>query len=154
MEWYKSFENVTKLILLCAGLVLIFTHETEIGLSILMSTGLLAATKQMDTNKKNGNGGSTAAIILFCLCLTLGFASCQTMKALPSAVIDLNLHVYDVYDQYVTDDSTLTETDKIDMLRATEFLRSIFLALQSGMNSIDAMMLLPPPPMTKPAVEK
>lgn len=54
MPWYQSFEQVSKLLILGAGLVLLFMNETEIGMALLGSSGFLVAAGAVDKKRKNG----------------------------------------------------------------------------------------------------
>jgi len=130
MEWYKSFESVSKLLILGAGLVLLFTGETEIGMALLGSSGFLMAAKVAD-NKKNGKGGAAGMILLMAV-LFIGSTGCGMLQELPGEVIDLNMSVYDVHDDYVLKDPDLDEFDRQQLLRSTAILREIMQLLKSG----------------------
>lgn len=138
MPWYQSFENVSKLLILGAGLVLLFTGQTEIGMALLGSSGFLMAAKAADNKKSNGK--AAGAILLFC-CLIFATGGCQMMQNLPGEVVALNLQVYDIHDDYVQNDPELNEFDREQLLRSTALLRQIMLLLQGGATSIDFLLL-------------
>jgi hypothetical protein len=139
MAWYQSVEGISKLLLMVAGLVLLFTGKVEIGMVLLAATGALKAATEIDKKK---NGKSSAAAILF-LCGILFFASsgCQMLGELPGEVIDMNLQVYDVYDQYIMDDLNLSPLERQQLLRSTSILRQIMILLRSGATSIDLLLV-------------
>lgn len=138
MAWYQSLEGVSKLLMMLAGIVLIFMGKSEIGMTLLASTGFLAIAKAKD-NKKLKN--SAPAIIFLCGILLLASTGCQMLGELPGEVIDLNLQVYDVYDQYVTEDMDLDAFEKQQLLRSTSILRQIMVLLRSGTTSIDLLLV-------------
>lgn len=142
--WYNSFENITKLVILLASLIMLFMGNVEIGMALLATSGVQAAAKMVDKKKNGkGSGNGSAAVLLLIL---IGFvvfagASCQMMKQLPAEVVALNLDVYEIHDSYVTADATLTPEQQMDLLRVTAILRQIMQMMQTGITSMDLMLL-------------
>lgn len=148
MPWYKSFEQVSKLLILGAGLILLFMGETEIGMALLGSSGALVIAGAADKKRKDGKGGSSVPMILFLAgILCLGSMGCGMLQELPGEVIDLNLSVYDVHDDYVLKDSDLDEFDRQQLLRSTAILREIMRLLKSGATSLELMIMEKPAPV-------
>lgn len=136
MAWYQSVEGISKLLLMLAGLVLLFMGKAEIGMTLLASTGLLAAAKAKDNKKLK----DAAPIIFLAGILFLGSMGCGMLQELPGEVIDLNMQVYDVHDEYVMEDLDLTEVERQQLLRSTAILREIMILLKSGANSVELMI--------------
>jgi len=144
MPWYQSIEQISKLVLLVAGVVLLIMGQTETGLMLLGFTGFFVAANVVDNRRKNGkkNGkGGTAAVLLLCCCMIFATGGCQLMQNLPGEVVELNLQVYDIHDGYVLNDPQLDEFDRQQLLRSTAMLRQIMLLLQGGATSIDFFLL-------------
>ena len=142
MPWYKSFENISKLLTLVAGLVLLFIEQTEIGMALLASSGILVAAKAADKKK-----GKAAAAILMCGLLCFSGSACGTLQKMPGEVVDLNMQVYDMYDYYVQQDPELDLEERMNLLHATSFLRKVMSILRSG---VDSLELILPGPMVIP----
>lgn len=136
MAWYQSVEGISKLLLMLAGLVLLFMGKAEIGMTLLASTGLLAAAKAKDNKKLK----DAASIIFLAGILFVGSMGCGMLQELPGEVIDLNMQVYDVHDEYVMEDLDLTEVERQQLLRSTAILREIMILLKSGANSVELMI--------------
>jgi hypothetical protein len=141
MPWYQSVEQISKLILLVAGVILLIMGQTETGLTLLGFTGWFVAANVVDKKRKNGKGSGGIAVLLLCCCLVFASGGCQMMQNLPGEVVALNLQVYDVYDEYVTSDPKLDEFSRQQLLRSTSLLRQIMLLLQGGATSIDFFLL-------------
>lgn len=93
--------------------------------------------------KKNYNW--ILAVALACI-LLLG-SGCGMLHELPGEVIDLNMSVYDVHDEYVLNDANLDEFDRQQLLRSTAILREIMQLLKSGATSFDLMIMEKPAPV-------
>jgi hypothetical protein len=135
MPWYQSFENISKLIILLAGIVLLFLGNVETGSALLLSTGVLHTANAVD-KKKNGKA---AMMILLAAILFMGTTGCGMLHKLPSEVIDLNMQVYDIHDSYVMKDQALNDVEKQELLRPTVILREVMKLLQEGIDVLDIL---------------
>jgi len=84
--------------------------------------------------------------ILACV-LFISSAGCGMLQELPGEVIDLNMSVYDVHDEYVLKDPDLDEFDRQQLLRSTAILREIMQLLKSGATSLELMIMEKPAPV-------
>lgn len=141
MPWYQSVEQISKLVLLIAGVVLLILGQTETGLMLLGFTGYFVVANVVDNRRKNGKGNGGIAALLLCCCLLFVSGGCQMMQNLPGEVVALNLQVYDIHDEYVANDPNLDEFSRQQLMRSTALLRQMMLLLQGGATSIDFFLL-------------
>ena len=111
MPWWKDYPKVLGLMMLVAGVILIYIGQKEIGIPLIAAaTGVgLART-----------GPKKMVLLLFLLPLFCG--SCVNPE-IPESVQELNRAVYARHDAYVEHDTGLSDLEKRTYLRSTEILR-------------------------------
>jgi hypothetical protein len=149
MPWYQNFNNILSLMLIPAGLALIFWGNPEQAVYgpwllfyVVGSAGTLAGSKVGSI--MGGKKPPPAASFLLFFGLAAFSMGCVGFNTIPPDVYDLNLQVYDRHDKYIENDQTLDELDRRTYLRSTNILRKYLEANADAERTI----IQPTPPPT------